>query len=134
MPISMPPMPLVTRPLVNSDELAQWAESVGFDDLVPSAWHVTVARAIPGWPLDTTSLTIGPNISRSVAGMGYFLALLFHSPALARRHAAYRRAGGAWDFRRYRPHVTFAILDGRCLEHVTPYRGRLLFGAETIGW
>ncbi|WP_156029224.1 hypothetical protein [Sphingobium sp. DC-2] len=34
----------VVRPLANAEAVADWACSAGFDDIVPSNWHVTIAK------------------------------------------------------------------------------------------
>lgn len=36
---------LVLRPLIDTCELAAWARSQGFHDLVPATWHVTVINS-----------------------------------------------------------------------------------------
>jgi hypothetical protein len=45
----------VVRPLANSEVVADWARSAGFDDIVPSNWHVTVAKTYDA--VDVTTLT-----------------------------------------------------------------------------
>jgi hypothetical protein len=42
----------ITRSLLNAEELAEWAQAEGFDDLVPSVWHVSVIKADPETKLD----------------------------------------------------------------------------------
>lgn len=127
-------MEIVTRPLLNNAELAEWARGEGFDDLVPAYWHVTVILSRGACALDLSNLTIRASPKRSVAIMGGLFALRFRSTVLSRRHAAHREAGGEWDYDTYRPHVSFMVRDRRDLGSVHPYSGPLLFGPETPGW
>lgn len=128
-------MMVITRPLVNPDEVAAWARSEGFHDIVPSTWHVTLARrdersmVLPA--LDEAPLTIEPALDRVVTRMGEFIVLGFSSLALSARHAALRRMGCRWDFASYRPHLTIAPGDSRDLRGVCAFQGALVFGAET---
>lgn len=64
--------------------------------------------------------------------MGGLIVLTVVSFALVRRHRQLRAAGAPWGFRRYRPHVTFAVDDGRDLGAVRPYVGALDLGPETF--
>jgi hypothetical protein len=127
-------MTMVTRGLTNADELADWARGEGFDDLVPSAWHVSIIRAYAGMALDRSPLVLRPSSRRIVATMGHFTALIIRSSKLTIRHHAHRRAGGSWDFASYLPHISFAVRDRRDLRQVLPYRGYLLLGGETVQW
>lgn len=122
----------VRRPLLNSGDLAAWAHGEGFADLVPSAWHVTIAGGLhEGVSLDPAGLTLPPSPARAVTRMGGLIVLTVVSFALARRHRRLREAGAPWGFRRYRPHVTFTVDDGRDLGAVRPYVGALDLGPET---
>jgi hypothetical protein len=130
--VTLSPSGPVTRPLLNSAAVASWARGEGFADLRPSAWHVTVAGGLPECvSLDPAGLTLPPSPARTVIRMGGFVVLTVVSFALARRHRRLRGAGAPWEFRRYRPHVTFTVADGRDLGTVRPYVGALDLGPET---
>lgn len=122
----------ITRPLLNADELAEWAQVEGFDDLVPSVWHVSVIKADPEAKLDLSPLTVEPSEDRTVLRLGDLIALGFNSSGLAEHHAAHRSAGGWWQHDGYRPHVSFTPDDRRDLQGVRPFTGALRFGPETV--
>lgn len=123
---------ILIRPLLNLDDLAGWAYQLGFHDLNPAGWHVTTARAVPmAVPPDAASLMF-PSGSRGVARMGGLLAVVLPERRLIRRHRAVIASGASWDFRRYIPHVSFAVDDRRDISLVPPYTGLLAFGPEAI--
>jgi len=35
---------MITRPLLNASDLAEWARGEGFQDIRPEGWHVSLAR------------------------------------------------------------------------------------------
>ncbi len=118
---------------MNPAALAAWARVEGFADLVPEGWHVTVAGGLPeGVSLDQAALTLPPSPARAVVRMGGLIVLAVVSLPLMRRHRRLRAAGAPWAFRRYRPHVTFSIDDGRDLGTVRPYGGALVLGPEMV--
>lgn len=127
-------MQVITRRLLNCDDLAHWASHYGFSELVPSNWHVTLVRTEERCQLDGAELAIPAGVQRRVCGMGGFFALRFCSLALKRRHAALRQSGGVRCYRPFRPHVSFAVRDCRSLSAVDPYHGPLLFGPECSDW
>ena len=125
----------VVRPLANAPELASWARSAGFDDIVPSNWHVTIAKTHEPIDLgtlkpDASSVIVPASRHRLVARMGEFIALRFRSTTIATRHRQFRAAGAGWEHRDYRPHVTIAINDRREFDSVVPFAGELVFGGE----
>lgn len=129
---------IVTRPLVNADDVAAWARAAGFIDLMPENWHVTVINTRTRIDADTLAadaaeLVVPASGNRLVIRMGYeaeFIALAFQSASLAARHMAFRVAGAETDHRQFRSHVTFTINYGRDLTGVTPYAGPLVFRGE----
>lgn len=128
---------LVTRRLLNATELALWAHGEGFTDLVPNAWHVTLAGGLPaGVALDLTPETLPPSPARTVSRLGEVIVLEITSPMLEARHYKLRAAGAPWAFQRYRPHITFTVDDGRDLGLVQAYAGSLKLGPESTdhGW
>lgn len=124
----------VIRALDNAHALSAWARDEGFRDLRPSFWHVTVIFSPHTlMALDPDALQIEPGSSRRVERMGGLITLCFPSPTLVARHLVHRQSGGAWDFRAYRPHVSFTPDDGRNLRDVRPFDGMLMFGPEILG-
>lgn len=122
----------VIRPLLNADELAAWARVEGFDDLVPSAWHLTVVKADPATALNLAPFTVEPSKNRAVLRMGGLIALGFTSAKLSDCHMAHRCAGGWWGYPVYRLHVSFTPAEGQDLQGVRPFYGALRFGPEGI--
>lgn len=116
----------VGRRLLNADELASWALMQGFDDLVPSAWHVTVASNGEGIIADRKPLILRASPRRRVTRMGGLIVLELASSRLQHRH---RELLGR-DAGRYRPHISFTPDDRRDLTAVVPFSGTLRFGPE----
>lgn len=73
------------RQLLNADELAAWARTQGFADLVPSAWHVTTGWAPKDYAeLNSTPLTLCADSHRTVENFGGLVVLKIRSQALMR--------------------------------------------------
>ena len=123
----------IGRPLLNAETLAEWAKCEGFHNLVPEAWHVTIARPEAGavLALDGRPLVLGTKGGRRVSRFGGLIVLEFASRALTARNRQWPVGGAEREFRRFRPHVSFTPDDGRDLEGVSPFSGPLRFGAET---
>lgn len=120
----------IGRKLLNADELAAWARQQGFDDLVPSAWHVTTGWASKDYAeLISTSLTLRADSHRTVENFGGLVVLRLRSQALTR--ASQRLVPASEKRRSIRPHVSFTPYRGQRLEVVQPFAGRLHFGPET---
>ncbi|WP_338811194.1 phage prohead protein (plasmid) [Agrobacterium leguminum] len=109
----------------------------GFLEPLPARdFHVTVAlsrisiqQELP--ERDANDLIVRAGQRRRVVCFGGVFALAFGCAALNRRHAEFLRVGASWDHPSYQPHISFAIDDGRDLSGLTPYRGRLHFGAKS---
>lgn len=124
----------IGRPLLNADTLAEWAKGEGFHDLVPEAWHVTIARpeARSILALDDRPLVIRAKGRRQVSRFSGLLVLEFPSCALTARNRQWSASEAEREFRRFRPHVSFTPDDGRDLSCVCPFRGELVLGSETF--
>lgn len=125
----------VVRPLANAEAVADWARSAGFDDIVPSNWHVTVAKTYEAVDVatlipDTLVLVVPASPHRLIARMGGIIALMFRSVTIAARHGEFRIAGADWGHRHFRPHLTIAVDDRRDLDGVVPFAGDLVFSRE----
>ncbi len=128
----------VCRPLVNGQEVADWAKAQGFGKTLMAAdMHVTVVFSRE--PVDWSAAgegSFGLKIAggpRKVAPLGDkgAVVLKFASAKLTDRWRAFRDAGASWDFPGYQPHVTITY-DGRGvdLSKVGPFKGPLIFGPE----
>ena len=125
----------VVRPLANSEVVADWARSAGFNDIVPSNWHVTIAKTYNAVDVttlipDASVLVVPASPRRLIARMGGVIALMFRSVTIAARHREFRIAGAGWEHRVFRPHVTIAIDDRRELDGMVPFSGDLVFSRE----
>lgn len=134
----------VSRPLINTADLIQWAKEQGFKTTIPAEeLHVTVAHS--SRPLDwetipplTDGLTAKVDDERTwwrwVARLGDkgAVVLMFDSPALKARWQEFNDAGASWDYESYMPHVTISYDAGDYLDigAVTAYLGPLEFGPE----
>lgn len=131
----------VRRDVVNTAEIAAWAEQQGITDLVEGL-HVTIAYSrqpidwikagnAKEWGEDgKDQLVIAEGGPRAVEPLGGMSAvLLFASSQLTWRHADILRAGASYDWADYQPHVslTKSPID---LSKVEPYRGRIVLGPE----
>ncbi|WP_052730175.1 phage portal protein family protein [Sphingomonas sp. SRS2] len=139
------PRPLyVSRPLLNSGELLDWATRNGFTaTLAASELHVTVAysrRPVnwfamgSSWDGPDGKLIVPPGGPRSVDLLGDSIVLHFDSPALRYRNEEMREKGASWDYPTYQAHVSIApVHDGigyPDLAALEPFEGELRFGPE----
>lgn len=131
----------VSRKVVNTDEIAAWANEQGIGELLDDL-HVTVAYSRQAfdwikagnaneWGTDGKDQLVipegGPRAVEPLGGMS--AVLLFASSQLCWRHESIIRAGGSHDYPDYTPHISLskATVD---LSKVEPYRGRIVLGPE----
>lgn len=125
----------VYRPLLNAQEVVNWAKDQGFETtLPPEDMHVTVARSKQ--PLDwaqfepdTGEITVVGG-GREVKKLGEATVLRFESVVLNDRWQAFIDGGASWDFEGYLPHVSVSWKGPDNLSGMVPYMGDLVFGAE----
>ncbi|TPL06673.1 phage portal protein [Mesorhizobium sp. B2-4-11] len=128
----------VRRDVVNKAEIAAWAKSQGFTDIVPDL-HVTIAYSTT--PVDwfkvgtswTDRVEIGAGGPRQMDRLGpdgKYIALLITANELVWRNKEIRDAGGSWDWPDYQPHISIQIGGEVDLEKVEPYQGRIVLGPE----
>lgn len=124
----------IGRPLLNAEMLAEWAKGEGFHNLVPEAWHVTIARPEAGaiLALDDRPLVIRAKGRRQVSRFSGLIVLEFASRDLTARNRQWSARDAEREFHRFRPHVSFTPNDGRDLSCVSPFRGELVLGPETF--
>lgn len=135
----------VSRKVLNADEILEWAQNQGFDNLVPAdKLHVTViaSKAFVDWmalgnandwyPADQEFIVPegGP---RLVEGLGTNKApvLMFSSSPLCYRHEQAKQLGASWDFQAYQPHITISYEESRLdLSKVVSFKGEIKLGPE----
>lgn len=128
----------VHRPLLNANELIDWANKQGFGStLSPDDMHVTVAFSKTAF--DWSGLKEQNNKvhvtggSRDVDHLGEKGAIVLHfdSSELHDRWQQIVDEGASWDYEDYHPHVSVTY-DGGDLDpaDIEPYLGRLVFGPE----
>lgn len=134
----------VSRPLLNGDELLDWAKRHGFTEtLAASELHVTVAysrRPVnwfemgSSWDGPDGKLIVPPGGPRRVDRLGDSIVLHFDSPALRYRHDEIIEKGASWDYPSYQAHVSISPLkdgvDYPELDKLEPFEGELRFGPE----
>lgn len=132
----------ISRPVLNAQELHDWAVSQGFVDVVPpEKMHLTtlysMTRLHPGdVQTDDSPVTVGPQ-GREVRKFGddKAVVLRIENPALHAQHAGHLERGGTHDFERtageYLPHITISYKPQRIdWTKVEPFRGELHLGPE----
>lgn len=130
----------VSRPIVNSKELLDWAASQGLKNLV-SADELHVTLVYSRQPVDWFRLTrspqqevvVPPGDPRVIYELGDegAIVLRFQSIVLERRNQQLLDSGASSDHDEYRPHVTITFdASGIDLDEVEPFRGAIILGPE----
>jgi len=129
----------VSRPLLNAQDVIDWAASQGFPQtLAPEDMHVTVAfsKSPVDWDMQGAAsgkVQVGQSPGRSVEQLGDkgAVVLRFTSLNLQNRWQQLCDGGCSWDYPGYKPHVTITYNgEGIDLDSIEPYDGKLLFGPE----
>lgn len=133
------------RPVLNSEEIVEWARSQGFDSvLYPDDLHTTVlsSRRPIYFPEDKEEYfwsakqpITAKGGSRWVLPLGNRVyALVFDCPAIVRDWLNFREEFGAsWDFPSFIPHITLTYKgDDLDLETIEPFREDINFGPVEI--
>lgn len=125
-----------SRPVTNAAEIAKWARSQGFTDVVDDM-HVTLAYSRD--PVDmgaagndrrVVSIDGGKREVKPLGDQGA-IVLKFDSPELKKRWQQFRDAGASWDYESFQPHVTITYNgQGVDLSKVKPYEGKIELGDE----
>lgn len=123
------------RPLANGAHVEAWARSIGFSNIVPANWHVTIIKTHApidhsGLVRDLSTLIVPASADRLVGRMGGTIGLMFRLGSIEARHREFRMAGADWEHRDFRTHVTIAVDDRRRLDTFEPFAGELIFGGE----
>ena len=124
----------VSRPLLNIDDIRQWAKEQGFESTVDDI-HVTIAfsKAPVEWPKPKTTMVSNNTKNRTIKQLGEkdAIVLCFPSIILQKRWQYFMDLGASWDFPSYMSHITISFCKGKLnLENVEPYVGNLEFGPE----
>lgn len=132
----------IYRPLINGDDLQNWAQEQGLTILSEDVLHVTLAYSRGG--VENLSEIVDaepddfynadPDQLRELEFFGKeqsVLVLKLNAPELVARWEALTAAGAKWEWPAYEPHVTLTYEGkGVDLEQITPYYGDLIFGPE----
>lgn len=133
----------VYRPLLNAEELVEWARSQGFTSaLNPDDMHATVVYSRRPFSADLSRVaSYGGEVAsnnvvveggtRAVTRLGDkgAVVLNFESAELSGEHRFYESQGASWDFPEYLPHVsiTYRGID-RDISEIEPFTSVLVFG------
>jgi len=125
----------ISRPLINGDELREWAGQEGFGStLETNDMHVTIVYSkTPFVPTEVFEgeLVIPAGINRQVKllGDGGAVVLEFVSPDLQDEWQQYQDMGASHSFDEYVTHITITY-DGKELNtgQMSPFTGELRFG------
>lgn len=127
----------VHRPLLNGEDLAEWAKSSGFKTTIdPSEMHVTIAFSKE--QVEWDQFKPNNNIIRVEKGErsvkqfdGGATVLVFESKMLNDRWNEFKSGGASWDWPEYHSHVTISYNAGNLnVNKIEPYTGMLRFGPE----
>lgn len=126
------------RPLLNVDEIREWAKSQGFTStLGEDDMHVTIAYSKEKFDWEpfepqNNKLTIKHG-ERKIEQFGDATVLTFTSKTLSARWKEFRKAGASWDFPHYIPHITISYETSELdLKNIKPFTGDLIFGPESL--
>ena len=131
----------VHRQLINSKEFYSWAESQGFENIVPSdKMHATIVYSRDGFDTSSVNKRRGQNKltvewpnDRKLERFGESVVMIFKSPKLAKRWQEYRDAGAIWDYEEYNSHVTISykgVPEDMDISSIVPFSDPLIFGPE----
>jgi len=130
----------VSRPLLNAEEVWEWARKNGCKTpLEPEDMHVTIAHSKT--PVDwllirpkKRELDIPETNDRKLLAFGEeetTIVLSFESKKLEDRWMEFCSLGAKWDFPEYIPHVSITYnSEWSNWEDVMPYSGELILGPE----
>lgn len=135
----MPRTLIITRSVVNADDVIAWAKSQGFKSTLSAEdLHVTIAfskRPMDWFDVPDTlrSVRIPAGGARFVHELGTdgAIVLRFKSDALQARHMQLLEQGASWDFPSFKPHMTITTdLGDLDLDDVEPFQGEIILGVE----
>lgn len=132
----------VFRPLINGDDLQNWAHEQGLTILSKDSFHVTLAYSRGGlenWPeeiIGDSNYYCNSDLDH-LRHLDFFgkeksvLVLKLKAPELVERWKEFIAAGAKWDWPIFEPHITLTY-DAKDvdIEQITPYHGDLIFGPE----
>lgn len=106
----------VHRPVLNGQEIVDWAKSQGFKTTIPPEdLHVTIAfsKDKVAWddvdPMDSfDTLRLAPDKNRKMDRFGEASVLRFEDKDLESRWQNFLDAGASWDHDGYKPHLTIS--------------------------
>lgn len=132
----------IYRPLINVNDLHNWAQEQGLTIISEDVLHVTLAYSRGGlenWSeiIDADSNLFCNSDPDHLRHLDFFgkeksvLVLKLNAPELVERWETFTAAGATWDWPLFEPHVTLTYEAQEIdLEQITPYYGDLIFGPE----
>jgi len=135
----------VHRPVLNTEEIANWYKEHDVPTTLDDDMHVTLAfsRELVDWdqfiPRKGKFLVYAPfsvmlKRERSMSLFGddnNVLVLEFSSPVFQRRWKQFMDKGASWDHDGFKPHITITYNAPK--ELPAPYPGNMMFGPEIFG-
>lgn len=126
----------VSRPLLNVDDIREWAKDQGFASTLPDGdMHVTIAfsKQAISWqdlvPEKNRLIVRGGKRTIKQLGDNKAITLCFPSRVLHERWQEFRDDGASWNFPSYLAHITISYKPVE-LATIEPYSGDLIFGHE----
>lgn len=125
----------VHRPLLNANQLIEWAKSNGCKTcLKPESMHVTLlySKTPLIWPQPKIDMVTVTNYVSEVKQFdGGALVLHFEWEPFTKRHTQLIAAGGTSDYPEYKSHITLTYeSEGLDPKSFGKYNGDLIFGPE----
>ncbi len=130
----------VSRRLLNTSDVLEWARAQGIPDLQDAnELHVTITYSRnpvdwfavgAAWDEELTIPRGGPRMVEKFNGGA--IVLSFASNMLRWRNEEMREAGASYDFPTYQPHVTIAYNEQFDVDGIEAYQGELRFGPEVF--
>ena len=132
----------VSRPLVNAQDLYNWAKQQGFPDILdPQHMHATIAYSRKSFDISVIDQRVSKELhaqyehDRHVQSLGNSgaVVLMFGSDDLHARWQHICDCGASWDYQQYQPHVTItynSVPSGLDISAVDPFADTLVFGPE----
>jgi hypothetical protein len=122
----------VSRPLLNGNEIREWAKKQGFEStLSEDDMHVTIAfsKSPVEWPSSKKTDFVNDTKNRNIRKFGDAIVLTFPSKILEKRWQEFMDLGASWDFPSYKSHITISYND-MDIDSIEPFFGELKFGPE----
>ena len=129
----------INRPLLNGQDLYNWAEQQHFTNLLlPKYMHTTIINS--RLPFDISNISklndtiiVYQPLDLKITKFNDALVLVFVHDELHSRWQEMCDCGASWDFQQYQPHITlsYSSTSSHINENmISAYTGKLVFGPE----